>query len=103
MGLTVNNANTLTLLNVLNRTALDQTRSLTRLSTGHKINSGKDDPAGLIALSSLNAELTAVEAAISNGQRANSMLSVADSALVEVGNLLSEIESLKPATISTKK
>lgn len=101
MGLTVNNVNTLSLLNILNTTSAAQSSSLTRLSTGHRINSGADDPAGLIAVQSLSAELTGVEAAISNGQRANSMLSVADSALVEVGNLLSEIESLAAQSTSS--
>lgn len=101
MGLTVNNTNTLSLLNILNRTTQAQSNSLTKLSTGHKINKGADDPAGLIAVQSLNAELTGVDAALSNGQRANSMLSVADSALIEVGNLLSEIESLAAQSTSS--
>jgi len=101
MGLTVNNVNTLTLLNILNRTSQAQSDSLQRLSTGTKINAGKDDPAGLIAVSSLNAELTGVDAAISNGQRANSMLSVADKSLEEVSNLLSEIETLAAQSTSS--
>ncbi|MFH1420008.1 MAG: flagellin [Planctomycetota bacterium] len=101
MGLTVNNVNTLSLLNILNKTTMEQTNSLTRLSTGHKINKGADDPAGLIAVQSLNAELTGVDAAITNGQRANSMLGVADSALIEVGNLLGEIESLAAQSTSS--
>jgi flagellin len=101
MGLSVNNTNTLSLLNILNKTSQSQTDSLQRLSTGHKINAGKDDPAGLIAVSSLNAELTGVNAAISNGQRANSMLSVADKSLEEVGNLLSQIETLAAQSTSS--
>ena len=100
MGLSVNNVNTLTLLNILNKTSQSQTDSLQRLSTGYKINAGKDDPAGMIAVSSLNAELTGVNAAISNGQRANSMLSVADKSLEEVGNLLSQVESLAAQSTS---
>lgn len=101
MGLTVNNTNTAVLLNILNQTAARQTTSLLRLSTGQKINSGRDDPAGLIAIRSLSAELVSVEAAITNGMRANSMLSVADSSLTEVENLLSEIESLAAQSTSS--
>lgn len=101
MGLTVTNTNTLSLLNILNRTSAAQSDSLLRLSTGQRINRGRDDPAGLIAVQSLNAELTAVEAAIANGQRAKSVLDVADGALVEVGNLLSEIESLAANSTSS--
>ncbi len=101
MGLTVNNTNTLTLLNILNRTTAQQSSSLTRLSTGFKINRGADNPAGLIAVESLSAELTAVEAAIANGQRANSVLNTADGALVEISNLLSEIEKLAAQSTSS--
>ena len=101
MGLTVNNSNTLTLLNILNRTTAAQSNSLLRLSTGFKINKGSDDPAGLIALESLSAELTGIEAAIANGQRANSVLDTADGALTEVSNLLSEIEALAAQSTSS--
>lgn len=44
--------------------------SLERLSTGLKINSGKDDPAGLIASESLRSESRAIVAAIENANRA---------------------------------
>jgi len=101
MGLTINNQNTLSLLNILNRTTADQTNTLTRLSTGFNINKGADDPAGLIAVNSLDAELTAVDAAISNGQRANSVLGTADGALNEVNSLLSQIESLAAASTNS--
>lgn len=101
MGLTISNSNTLTLLNILGKTTAEQSNSLTRLSTGFKLNKGSDDPAGLIAVQSLSAELTGVEAAISNGQRANTVLNTADGALVEVGNLLSEIETLAAQSTSS--
>lgn len=101
MGLTVTNVNTLSLLNILNKTTNAQSSSLQKLSTGFRINSGADDPAGLIAVQSLSAELTAVESAITNGQRANSVLGTADSALGEVSNLLSEIEALAAASTSS--
>jgi flagellin len=101
MGLTVTNTNTLTLLNILGRTTADQSQSLTRLSTGFRINKGADDPAGLIALQSLSAELTGIDAAIANGQRANTVLNTADAALGEVSNLLAEIESLAAQSTSS--
>ncbi|HPF40155.1 MAG TPA: flagellin [Phycisphaerae bacterium] len=101
MGLTVNNVNTLSLLNILNKTSAKQSDSLTKLSTGFKINKGSDDPAGLIAVQSLSAELTAVDAAITNGQRANSVLDVADASLGEIGDLLSEIETLAAQSTSS--
>jgi len=100
MGLTVTNANTLNLLNIVNKTSTAQSSVLTQLSTGLKINKGADDPAGLIAMESLTAELTAVDAALNNNQRADSMLSVADGALAEISSLLTEVESLVMASSS---
>ncbi|MBI5865566.1 MAG: flagellin [Planctomycetes bacterium] len=94
MGLTVTNINTLSLLNILNRTSADQSNTLTRLSTGSRINRGSDDPAGLIASRVLDTELTAVNGAIQNNQRTDSMLNVADKAINEVANLVNEIKSL---------
>ncbi len=94
MAITVTNVNTLSLLNILNRTSNAQSTSLERLSTGFRINAGKDDPAGLIASRALDAELTSVNASIANNERTNAMLNVADGALGEVASLLSEIEAL---------
>lgn len=101
MGLTVTNTNTLSLLNILSKTSADQSQTLMRLSTGYKINRGADDPAGLIAIRGFDAELTAVSAAINNGQRAKSVLDTADGALNEVSSLLTEITTLASASTSS--
>lgn len=101
MGLTVTNTNTIKLLDILNRTAAAQANSLTRLSTGLRINKGSDDPAGLIALNTLDSELTSVNAAIGNNQRTDAMLGVADGALGEVSSLLTEIKTLVSASTSS--
>lgn len=98
MALTITNLNTLQLLNIINRTSARQSALLTQLSTGKKINTGADNPAGLIALTSLNADLTSVNAALNNNQRTDSMMTVADSALIEVSALLSQIQGLVAAS-----
>ena len=72
--------------------------SLERLSTGLRINRGKDDPAGLIASESLRTEMKAINAAINNARRADQMVSVAESGLGEVGALLLELEDLVDRT-----
>ena len=72
--------------------ALDQ--ALTRLSTGLRINTGKDDPAGLIASENLRSDITSVQSAISNTDRANEVISTADSALDQVSSLLNDIRGL---------
>jgi len=100
MALTVTNTNTILLLNILNRHNAAQQNTLTQLTTGKRINAGKDDPAGLIALSSLNAELTAVNASLTNNQRTDAMLGVADASFGEIATLLSEIETLVVASTS---
>ncbi len=101
MALTVTNTNTLSLLNILNRNSIDQANTLKQLTTGKRINAGKDDPAGMIALSSLNVELTAVNIAVTNNQRSDSMLSVADGSIEEISSLLINIESLVMAASSS--
>ncbi|MGL6227048.1 MAG: flagellin [Thermoguttaceae bacterium] len=74
---------------------------LTRLSTGLRINSAKDDPAGLIASELLKSDITATKQAIKNTQRANGVIAVADSALGQVSNLLNDIRGLVNAGAST--
>lgn len=100
MALTVTNTNTITLLNILNKNSADQANTMRQLTTGRRINAGKDDPAGLIAYSSLNAELTAVRASLTNNQRTDSMLTVMDSSIVEISTLLGELERLVMASTS---
>jgi len=75
--------------------------SLQRLSTGFKINSGKDDPAGLIASEMLRSDITGIKMAIRNTERANMMIATADSALNEVTNLLNDIRGLVTEAAST--
>lgn len=94
MGLTVTNINTLSLLNIINKTSTNQSDTLNRLSTGSRINRGKDDPAGLIAVRGLENNLAAVDAALQNNQRTDSLLNVADKSLSEVASLVEEIKSL---------
>ncbi len=70
------------------------TQSLTRLSTGLRINKGSDDPAGLIASENLRSDITSIKRAISNTDRANQVIATADSALGQVSSLLNDIRGL---------
>jgi flagellin len=78
----------------LNKTNNDLQTALTRLSTGLKINTGKDDPAGLIASEALRSDITSINKALSNTQRANQIIATADSALGQVSSLLNDIRGL---------
>src|SRR5476651_1916990 len=68
--------------------------TLRRLSSGLRINTGADDPAGLIASEGLKSEIAGINQAIDNSSRASNMISTADGALNEVSSLLLNIQSL---------
>lgn len=68
--------------------------TLQRLSTGLRINSGADDPAGLIASEGLRSEISGITQAIDNSQRATNVIATAEGALSEVSSLLLNIKDL---------
>jgi flagellin len=88
------NVSSLTAQNRLQKTNNDLQTSLTRLSTGLRINSGKDDPAGLIASEALRSDITSINKALTNTNRANQIIGTADSALGQVSSLLNDIRGL---------
>jgi flagellin len=75
--------------------------SLTNLSTGLKINSGADDPAGYIASQNLQAEQTGISMAIDNANRANNVIGTAAGGLNEVSNLLNQLDGLVNQSANT--
>ncbi|QQS10194.1 MAG: flagellin [Phycisphaerales bacterium] len=75
--------------------------ALERLSTGLKINRGKDDPAGLIASENLLSEQKALNTAVDNSERADQVVNIAEGGLQEVSGLLSELQSLVTASGSS--
>lgn len=75
-----------------NNASLSQ--ALDRLSTGLRINSGKDDPAGLIASETLRSSMRAITTAVNNATRADTIVAVAEGGLQEISSLLLELENL---------
>src|SRR5271170_198438 len=75
--------------------------SLERLSTGLRINSGADDPAGLIAAQSLDAESAGIQQAIDNANRASNIVGTAEGGLSEVSSLLVQLQSLVSDSANT--
>ncbi len=69
-------------------------QSLERLSSGIKINRGKDDPAGLIVSERLRSEVSAVNQAIDNSLRAINVIATTEGALNESQALLTDIQAL---------
>ena len=78
----VNGQNALTVNN------LNLARTLNRLSTGKRINSGADDAAGLQIADSLRGNVMALNQAIRNANDGISVLQIADGALSQVTDLL---------------
>jgi flagellin len=95
------NVSSLIAQRVLRKNNDELNQSLERLSTGLKINSGADDPAGLIASENLRAEQSGLTQAISNANRASTIVGTAEGGLSEVSNLLTQLQSLVSATASS--
>jgi flagellin len=82
-----------------NNSSLNQ--SLARLSTGLKINTGADNPAGLIASENLRAEKAGIQQAIENAGRASNIIGTAEGGLSEVSTLLTELQNLVSQSANT--
>ena len=95
------NVSSLVAQNTLNRSNADLQQALRRLSTGLKINTGKDDPAGLIASENLRRDISAIDKAISNSERASQVIATADSALGQVSKLLNDVRGLVTEAANT--
>jgi flagellin len=85
----------------LSRSNTQLQESLTRLSTGLRINVGKDDPAGLIASEVLRSDIISVQRGITNSERANQLIATADSALGQVSSLLNDVRGLVSEAANT--
>ena len=68
--------------------------SMTRLSTGYRINSAMDDAAGLQIATRLKAQTSGMTVAMSNTQNSTSMLQTAEGAFGEVTNMLVRMKDL---------
>ena len=70
------------------------TRSLERLSTGLKINHGKDNPAGLAMGKRMNAQLEGLSVASQNAANGVSIIETADGAMSEMHAILQRMNEL---------
>jgi len=95
------NISSLQAIHTLTKNNADLNMRLQRLSTGLKINTGKDAPAGLIASEALRSEINGINQAIDNSQRAGNVINTAEGALSEVSSLLLEVQSLTNQAANT--
>ena len=88
------NVNASVAQNALSRNERSMDTAMERLSTGKRINSAKDDAAGLAISARMTSQIRGLETGVKNAGDAISMISVADGALVEVGNMLQRMREL---------
>lgn len=69
-------------------------RSLQRLSSGLKINSAKDNPAGLAMSKRMNAQIRGISMATQNASDGVSIIETADGALSEIQSMVQRINEL---------
>jgi flagellin len=93
LSLHTNNA-ALSAQNAIGRTQSSLSTSMTRLSTGYRINSAMDDAAGLQIATRLKAQTSGMAVAMRNTQNSTSMLQTAEGALDEVSNMLIRMKDL---------
>ncbi len=74
--------------------------SIERLSTGKRINSAKDDAAGLAIASSLTSQIKGQNQAIRNANDGSALSQTADGALGEVTNILQRVRELSVQSAS---
>lgn len=90
----LNNISGLNAQNQLNINNTNLSRTLLRLSSGKRINSGADDAAGLQIADSLRANTQALNQAVRNANDGISVSQIADGALQEINNLLTRSVTL---------
>ena len=84
----------LTAQNNLNSTQNSLATSVERLSSGLRINSAMDDPAGLAISMRMGSQVSGMQVAIRNANDAISLSQVADGTLGTVGNMLQQMRDL---------
>lgn len=84
-------------LNNVSNTQMQLNNSITQLSTGLRINSAADDPAGLIISERFQAQVGGLNQAITNSQDAVNYAKTADGGLSQISTLLNTARSLAVA------
>jgi flagellin len=102
LGLRINtNISALRALRNLDGAQAGMTETIGRLSSGMRINTAADDPAGLIISEGMRSQLKGLDQAIRNSQDAVNMSKTAEAALDEVQKLLRDIRGLAVHSANT--
>ena len=95
------NAAALSAQNAISKTQSNLSTSMTRLSTGYRINSAMDDAAGLQIASRLKAQSSGMSVAMRNTQNATALMQTAEGALDEVSNIIVRMKDLATQAADT--
>ncbi len=90
----INNLSSLIAQNNLSSSNSSLNTSLQRLSSGLRINSGADDPAGLVISQEQMAQMSGLQTAITNTSKDVNVVQLADGGLNEINSLLLQIRGL---------
>ena len=82
-----------------NQRAMNQT--MERLSTGSRINSAKDDAAGLAIVSKMDAQITGLNQAVRNANDGIAQIQTVDGAAIEVDEMLQRMRELAVQAVNT--
>ena len=88
------NVNSLVTQGALRKNQDDMSTSMTRLSTGLRINTAADDAAGMAIASRMTAQINGLNQAVRNANDAISMIQTADGATVEISNMFQRMREL---------
>jgi len=86
--------------NSMTRNERSMSSTMERLSTGLRINSAKDDAAGLAISSKMTSQINGLNQAVRNANDAISMIQVAEGAMKEVTNMFQRMRELALQAIS---
>ena len=86
--------------NSMTRNERSMSATMERLSTGLRINSAKDDAAGLAISSKMTSQIRGLNQAVRNANDAISMIQVAEGAMKEVTNMFQRMRELAVQSIS---
>ena len=68
--------------------------AMEKLSSGYKINTGEDDPSGLVISERLRSQINGITRALQNTTEAKNVLSIAEGALNEMNSMLTKMKEL---------
>lgn len=94
MALNVGGVGSYNTLNNLQKSQQKKASAMEKLSSGLRINKGKDDPSGLLISEMLRSQIGGLNRALRNTQETNNMMSIAEGGLSSVSSMLTKMRNL---------